>query len=265
MHPIDILETILATNGPAAVRGAIHQEAAEASLAGLAEFAAVRWSWWIARHEDLAAVLPSHGGPRLNLPALGPDTARLLVTARAREGEVAEVPGLGGGWNAGDPFMLFEERFKTALVTAGATSAFAHNVLGALDEMASNAVEHAGSPLPPVSCYEVTGGAWSFSVTDVGCGVLGSLRRNLSYRALRNDVSALREAVRDGVSCTGKPGRGHGFAYVFKMLVDRNCRIRFRSTAASAAWAGACPAAQCLVLAPAPERCGFHVEVAGDL
>jgi anti-sigma regulatory factor (Ser/Thr protein kinase) len=157
--------------------------------------------------------------------------------------------------------MLFEERFKTALVRAGATSGLAHGLLGALNEMASNAVEHAEAPVAPVTTYEIRDGQWAFSVTDVGSGVLGSLRRNPKYASVASDVAAVRLAVQDGVSRTGNPSRGRGFAHVFKALVNRMCTIRFRSSGALASWEGTSPAAHQLTLSPSPERAGFHVLV----
>jgi hypothetical protein len=261
MDPIDILENVLVTQGPSGVRRPLHVLAA-GSLAGLAEFAAVRWFWWTQHGTDLVRVLPGASGSWERLGS--PDQGLLEGFAETR-GEVHEVPGIDGGWEPGDPFMLFQERFKTALVQAGAPSRFAHMVLGALDEMASNAAEHADAPVSSVASFEVTGGRWCFSVTDVGCGLLRSLQRNPAYAGLPNEASAVRLAVRDGVSSTGKPSRGHGFTQVFKTLADRMCSIRFRSAAAMATWSGSSPLADQLTITVSPPRVGFHVQVEGGL
>ncbi len=261
MEPIDILENLLMTRGPGGVPGPLHVTAA-GSLAGLAEFAAVRWSWWTQHGEDLVRILPRGGGAweRLGSPDQG-----LLEGFAEERGEVHEVPGLDGGWEPGSPFMLFQERFKTALVQAGAPSRFAFMVLGALNEMASNAAEHATAPVSSVASFEVAGGRWCFSVTDAGCGLLRSLQRNPAYAGLRDEASAVRLAVRDGVSSTGRPSRGNGFTQLFKALAERMCSIRFRSTAAMATWSGSSPVADQLTITVSPPRAGFHVQVEGGL
>jgi hypothetical protein len=227
----------------------------------LAEFAAVRWFWWAEHGADLVRTLPHGDGPWEYLHSPGDG---LLEGFTNERGEVHEVPGVNGGWAPGDSFMLFQERFKTALVKAGLPSRFAFMILGALNEMASNAAEHARSPVPSVASFEVASGRWAFSVTDVGCGLLRSLQRNPAYSGLQNEAAAVRLAVREGVSSTGQPSRGHGFTTVFKALADRMCSIRFRSTAAMATWSGSSPAADQLTITVSPPRRGFHVQVEGD-
>ncbi len=261
MHPIDVLENVLAAQGKGGVRKPLHVVAAR-SLAGLIEFASVRRFWWAAHGEDLVQELNGQGATWDHLG----DLAQGLVTPfRDERGEVHLVPPLLTGWSAGDPFQRFQERFKTALVGAGASSAFAFMVLGAFNEMASNAAEHAVAPVPPVASYELTGGRWSFSVTDVGCGLLRSLQKNPKYAALHDEASAIRLAAQDGVSSTGEQGRGFGFTHVFRALVDRMCAIRFRSVGAVASWSGPAPAAHQLSITVAPPRNGFHLEVGGVL
>ena len=55
---------------------------------------------------------------------------------------------------AGQPFILFQEGFKVALCRRGVPSEPAHALVGAFAEMASNAVEHALSEVPPVAAFE---------------------------------------------------------------------------------------------------------------
>src|SRR5262249_4051099 len=153
-EPIDILENVLVTQGPSGVRRPLHVLAA-GSLAGLVEFAAVRWFWWTQHCTDLVRVLPGGGG---SWEHLGSPDQGLLEAFTEKRGEVHEVPGIDQGWEPGDPFMLFQERFKTALVQAGAPSRFAFMVLGALNEMASNAAQHADAPVSSVASFEVAGG-----------------------------------------------------------------------------------------------------------
>lgn len=260
MHPLDILEHKLAMTGSPEV-GPL-QAAANGSLADAIEFAAVRWSWWSTHRADLLACVNQLGAGRF--PPLGLRSSLLFRNGQFDDGEVMEVPpDSGTNWAPGGAFVEFQERFKNQLVRSGLTSRFAHHLVGVLNEMASNAIEHARSPLPPICSYETHEGTWTFSVTDVGCGILGSLRRNARYAALRDHVESLRLAVEDGVSSTGLPTRGHGFTGVFKVLVNRMCSIRFRTTQAVATWEGTAPAAHTLQLMPMPNRAGFHVRISG--
>jgi hypothetical protein len=258
VHPLDILETVLATKGPAGVNKPLHIQAADLSITNLAEFAAIRRSWWEANGADLASVLTG------DLEGLGALDGELLATRQTEYGEVHSVPTVNG-LDPGDPFSLFQERFKTAMLKGGAQTDFAYGIVGALHEMAGNAIEHAGPNSYPVATFEIRPSSWAFSVTDLGVGVWVTLKRNPSFVAIATDVAALQTAVRDGVSGTGKAGRGFGFTQVFKSLADRSCSIRFRTVGALANWAGVSPAAQRLELSPMPARRGFHVAVSGSL
>jgi len=259
MHSLDVLDNVLANIGTAGVKKPLHLDACRASLANRAEFAAMRRAWWRGSHADLLDQLPGR------VDGLGELTGSLLVVGPTDSGEVHDVPEDQGGWEPGAPFLMFQERFKTALVNTGAPSPFAHGIVGALNEMASNAVEHAQSAAPPVSTFELFHDRWSFSVTDVGVGVLASLRTSPKYQMLKNEVMALQTAITDGVSSTARPGRGFGFTQVFRSLADRACSIRFRTTGALAVWEGVSPASQQLTMSPMPQRIGFHVAVSGSL
>jgi hypothetical protein len=178
--------------------------------------------------------------------------------------EIARVPAHRDGLAPGGEFGFFAERFKGHLRAGGVSSRPAHALTGALFEMAANAWEHADAPVPPLAGYEVGGDAWCFVVTDVGCGVAASLRRNPAHR-FTNDAEALALALTEGVSGTTEPGRGSGFSQVFKALVDRQCRIRFRTGTCSALWEGKSPTSQAIRSRPLPHRAGFHLEISGRL
>lgn len=260
MHRLDLLDTVLATRGVAGVRNPLHAEAAATSVCDLVEFAAVRWSWWTAHDIDLLDALPKSA---MTWP-FGAPGVEIVAPFRTPHAEVVRIPPLGDGWDSGAPFTSFQERCKNRLVDAGAPTQFAHAIVGAMNEMASNAVEHSNASVPVVGAFEVVGNRWAFSVTDVGRGILSSLRMNAAFADVQDDVEAVRLAVKDGVSSTGQVGRGNGFAHVFSALVNRMCSIRFRSTSAVACWSGVSPGAQTLQLAVAPVRSGFHVHINGS-
>lgn len=230
------------------------------SIASLIEFSAARWSWWQTRGEDLLKVLPL--AQSLPLPQT---FDRLLLDSRVDGGEVQEIPWALDDWAAGKPFSFFQERFKNGLTKRKVPSRFAAALSCALAEMASNARDHSMSPLPPLASYQFTSERWSFSVTDVGCGILTSLHRNTQYASLNDEVVALREALKDGVSSTGVRDRGRGFSDLFKGLVNRMCTLRLRSSGAVANWEGTSPAAHSLQFTPLPNRAGFHVCVSAPL
>lgn len=232
-------------------------------LAAYQDLASLRWTMRVVHQDwDLHLGLGWDAWREIFNPA-----ARLPVPLPASgEGrrEVLRVPTTPEGFAPGAAFGLFAERFKDALRAGGLSSQSAHALTGALIEMAANAWEHAAAPVPALACYEVAANAWCFAVTDVGCGVAESLRRNPIHQ-FTNDAEALALALRDGVSGTAEPGRGSGFSQVFKALVDRQCRIRLRTGTCSASWDGKSPTSQSIRYRPLPFRVGFHLEIAGAL
>ncbi len=265
---LDRIDLILADQGPSQI---LHRTLGDALafLPCVAEFAAIRWKWWHQRKEELVHGLPLEHHVnilRQTLPRFRRDGGyagtSLMNSTSASNGEICSVPCLGKGWDAGDAFPMFQNRFKDIMVRRGISSKFAFELAGALDEIAGNAAEHAESPVLASACYQFFDTFFVFSVTDVGHGILSSLRQNDMYKGTDSDASALLLAMTDGVSCTGVTGRGHGFSYVFKKLVDHSCVLRFRSVSTSASWEGKGLAAQKLALSALPERVGFHICIA---
>jgi hypothetical protein len=275
LHPFDRLETVLYRSGGAgAVRE--HDPVLDRDLGAAAEFLSLRWLWWRDHHEDLFEIIPGldewsalnllrHLASRYELaqprarrkPPPGP-------WSRGWAGAYQLSPLGTKDWQPGGAFALFQERFQVELRKAGAERLFSYALAGALEEMASNAVEHAIAPIAPVACFEVTSGAWQFAVTDVGRGALSSIRDNPAYAALATETDALQLVLQEGVSRTGEIGRGRGFSRVFKALVDRRAGLRFRSGGAAAHWTGESPTAQKIRFQGLPlSRAGFHVRVAG--
>jgi len=275
MHSIDTLEFVLAERGPAGLQAVSGLSAVEAPLSTAIEIAAVRWGRWRETGEDIAPALPLHSaiaewGTLLSAQSgsalfslLGVQVGPAAFPAVA-DGEVCDVPADRKEWEAGRPFILFQERFKTALRQHGVPSELAHALLGAFSEMASNAAEHAAAPIPAVASFQTSPDRWCFSVTDVGCGVVESLRRNPAYATVPDARTALPLALQHGVSGTGKPGRGTGFTTLFKALIDRRCTVRFRSAGVAAACTATSPTAATLAFLVLPPRTGFHVAVTGD-
>lgn len=275
MHPVDTLEFVLADRGVAGLRNVTGFPAVGASLPTAIEVAAVRWAYWMKTGEDIQRFLAS-GAAGTTLETLwSTRSGSALFSLKATQegdaafpamtnGGVCDVPIGAEGWDSGAPFTLFEERFKSALRQRGTSSSVAHALVGAFAEMASNAAEHAAAPIPPIASFETSAEGWRFSVTDVGCGVIESLKRNPEYAAVSDGRTALPLAMQHGVSGTGKPGRGTGFTTLFKSLIDRSCTVRLRSAGVAAACTATSPTAATLAFLVLPPRAGFHVAVSGD-
>jgi hypothetical protein len=131
-------------------------------------------------------------------------------------------------------YQLYQERFARALQTTGGFPArFAKALAGALVEMTDNIVQHSetdpSAELTGLVGYHVNPRFMCFAAIDIGQGVLSSLRRAPAWRHLQTARQALRAAVCDfATSRSGEP-QGDGFRTLFRTLVDRNCRLRFRS------------------------------------
>jgi hypothetical protein len=277
LHPFDRLEIALGRSD-GAMRAFKREPALERDLGAAVEFLGLRWLWWREYQEDLLDLLPGiEEWSALNL------VRQLMARHKLSQPRSTRKPPLGNwsrgyagacelsplgskDWRPGGEFSLFQERFQTTLRNAGAERLFSYALAGALEEMSSNAVEHASPPIAPIACFEVTGKDWQFTVTDVGRGALSSIRDNLAYAALGTEMDALKLVLQDGVSRTVEAGRGRGFTRVFKALVDRQARLRFRSGGASAQWEGESPTAQLVRFQGLPlSRAGFHITVAGPL
>ena len=242
-------------------------------LAAFMEFFAIRWNYWRKRRVDILENLPKLAEtswlsqiakvsdyPMLGLrPGVSPIGKTFKLAAMA---ELQEIPHELSQWAAGAPFDLFQQRFHRTLCARALPRQLAYAITGAFVEMASNADEHAQSPVPPVACYHVTPEFWSFSVTDVGRGILSSLRQNPVYQTIETETEALQLALQDGVSRFSEEERGTGFSTVFKALVDHSASLRFRSGGALGSWSGESPTASKVTLQSLPlRRSGFHVRV----
>ena len=186
---------------------------------------------------------------------------------RSERTGIARVPTMGGdGDRASEPyFQKFLLEFRDRL-RRHAPSNFSALATAAFEEMASNAAEHSLAVVRPIASYELSGSHWSFGVTDLGRGVLESLRSNTRYSTLALSSKALELAIQPMISCSPEPGRGTGFQVVFKALTRRRARLWFRSGSGLAVWDGRGPTVDQVKVTALPfERQGFHVRVGGPL
>ena len=158
------------------------------------------------------------------------------------------------------PFMRFLESVNASLRARGLSPQLAALAVAAVEEMSSNAVEHARSSSPPVVAFAETEEGWVFSVTDLGRGLKASLEASgCSLESSGRDAMDL--CLTDGVSCLPDTTRGYGFTTLFKALADRLVQVVLRSDAVAAEWVGVSPTRQSLTYHLLRARRGFHLEV----
>jgi len=132
----------------------------------------------------------------------------------------------------GDHFSLLLQRFCRSMRKAGFPKTFAEALSKVLGEMADNVVQHSeerADVFTGMGGYHVANRAAAFTITDVGRGVLASLKASPNWQHLKTSREALRAIVEARASSRAQQGEGEGFKQLFKALVDRNGSIRLRS------------------------------------
>jgi hypothetical protein len=204
-----------------------------ATLPALVEYGCLRWNSNRAAPPLPASIMDSDLGQALmqvpcdlGLCSTGPPKPRLRrIDTQAIEFHVIE--GTAGIEDA--EWEQFEIRFDRSAQSVGFSAKSAHALQGALHEMADNAVIHAQAPVGILVGYAVEQNMATFSVADVGIGVLASLRSHPFYGHLELHKDAIRAALHDGTSRFGPNTRGLGFRQVFKALAAQWGHLRFRS------------------------------------
>lgn len=127
----------------------------------------------------------------------------------------------------------FLMRFKRSLEQAGFGKLLSNGLAAALEEMADNASRHSGPakehPAAGLVGYHVANRQMTFAVSDIGRGVLSSLRSNPRYSTLRASVEALQEAIYNRATSQEDKVYGDGFLELHQSLIDLNGQLRFRS------------------------------------
>lgn len=266
MEPIDLLDVILADEAS--------QESIESSLTRVAngglissiELLLLRRSMIVGVRDDLFRVADVPAEFRTFCDAVrglsvvgGREPRAAWSHATFRSAEVLELPLSRAQWHANpDPFSDFCSLFQRRLKEANEPSV--HLIAAALEEMASNAVEHSETEWAGIAAFEVIGSQWSFIVGDVGMGIANHLRRLPAFANL-GEADAVAAAIA-GASGTGVAGRGNGYRALFQALGDRRCRIRLRTGSVAMAWQGESPTSRNADLTSLPRRQGCCVSVA---
>lgn len=174
----------------------------------------------------------------------------LLRTSRARGVEV-DIPR--------EKFLRAAK--QTAENITGFSSDIARQLAAAIDELENNVHEHSQAPQSGIAAYHATPGYFEFVVSDLGIGVLNSLRTHQTYVTLSDEGVALRKALSDGVSRHAEKGRGMGFRPIFTGLANHCGKLRFRSGDHALEIDGTNPELNEAKIGQGPEIQGFFASV----
>lgn len=263
MRPLDVLERIAYDRGVEHVPLDLLEKARGATLPDVMEYMA--WLWGV---RNVPEQLHDRGYSSLAKQIIDAGFS-LALLERRRDQALAECVGRGFEVLELDrgnleQFDYMNERFRGRLRSIGLSKDDALVIAAAFTEMADNAREHAVTPIPAVAGYEVEDDVWRFCVTDVGIGVLESLKKNEEFSSLSSGTEALRLALTEGISASGSPGRGQGFSWIFKALSRRRALVRIRSSTGVAECTGFSPTRHQLTCGLRPHRQGLHVAVEGS-
>lgn len=152
---------------------------------------------------------------------------------------------------------------QRAAVSSGLTRDWAAQMVAAIGELRANIDEHSGAPATGFVAFRATQGLFEFVSSDLGVGVLATLRMAPDYQNLSDHMEALRLTLTEGASRFGfQEGRGYGFRPLFTGLANRNATLRFRSGNAMLRMDGTSPDLLHAQAAAKPSMQGFFVSVA---
>ncbi|HZG07983.1 MAG TPA: hypothetical protein VEZ70_03280 [Allosphingosinicella sp.] len=137
--------------------------------------------------------------------------------------------GLAASSAEGEAALELMQRALLSLSKTSFPKDAAAQAVSALGELDSNIQEHSGDRERGITAFELGAGFLGIYSSDLGVGVLNSLRRNPAFEALDDSGEALMLAVQEGVSSFEDPGRGKGFRPIFVGLASLSALLRFRS------------------------------------
>lgn len=188
---------------------------------------------------ELSAARRSHPEGYRDVHADAPFSARLEAVMRSgspigmgkgdRYG-VFPLERLGQSGDKTDDWILWAARADQAAQLAGFPKTTAALLIGAFGELQDNVFRHSEAPTTGVVAYAVTAEGFEFVASDLGLGVLASLKTHPDYSELEDSGQALRTAVADGESRFGRDsGSGLGLSQLFRALASQDGDLRFRS------------------------------------
>lgn len=158
----------------------------------------------------------------------------------------------------------FCDRFERSLKDHGFGKKLAVGIAKSFFDMADNVIQHSGPdvdhPAIGALAYDVADRQCTFAVTDLGRGMLTSLRTNPTWARLSTSTEALDAAVRNGASRREGQGKGQGFSELHRALADLVGWLRFASGDAVLRLEGE-PDKRIAPRGSRPPLCGFQITV----
>ena len=180
--------------------------------------------------------------------------------------EVIPAP-LEGQWDS-LPWNEFLDRLRRSLTKGHFTPSLSRALSKAFAEMADNITQHSGvdrqHQARGLVAYGVSGTTMTFSVADIGRGVLDSLRTKPTLSHLSHHADALRAAILGNMSSRPNELTGDGFRTVLNSLTDLNGSLRFRTGDACLTLAGLGDA-RSRTISFVPPLAGFQLSVTCSL
>jgi anti-sigma regulatory factor (Ser/Thr protein kinase) len=114
----------------------------------------------------------------------------------------------------------------------------AYEIASAVSEVCQNTIDHnrIACGFFVMQVYRPLGGDRfvEIGVSDYGCGIQESLKRNPKYQTIGDDLSAIHAATQQGVTSSNDPTRGMGLAHLLEITEKRKGTVQIRSGCATA-------------------------------
>ena len=134
-------------------------------------------------------------------------------------------------------WIMFQDRFHRSMVRNGFGTSMARALSMAMVEMADNVTQHSGptdrKQSDGIVGYHVEKDCMSFSIADIGRGILQSLWTNPKWASIASSQQALESAVLRRATRRLEHLQGNGYYDLLLALADLNGILRFRSGDAS--------------------------------
>jgi hypothetical protein len=129
-----------------------------------------------------------------------------------------------------EKWRSFCNRLTAAARRAGFGSRLSAAMTGAFRELASNAEEHSMRVESAIGGYTFSASSFEFCISDLGIGILSSLRTCSQHADLKDHAAAIEAALTPGVSrFPPATGRGFGFKPIFECLSQLRGDLRVHS------------------------------------
>ena len=127
-------------------------------------------------------------------------------------------------------FVEFSLAAQKAAQGVGFDASVSRKIIAAMTEQYNNIIEHAEFCEGAIVAWKADPNGFEFCVSDLGIGILSSLKKAGDFKDIEDEGEALKLAIKEGVSRHGVGlGSGYGFRPIFVGLANLRSDLRFRS------------------------------------